>query len=76
MEKNVIHVKMKMLECLAGCKGACSFSLERNINLKYEEGCETGYAEISEGVCEPCNEINHGCYECHYEDKYPEIIQN
>ena len=56
---------------MPGCKGACSFSLERNINLKCEEDCETGYAEISEGVCETCNEINHGCYECHYEDEYP-----
>ena len=56
---------------MPGCKGACSFSLERNINLKCEEGCETGYAEVSDGVCQSCDSINHGCYECHYEEEYP-----
>ena len=31
-----------------------------------------GYLEIREGICETCESINKGCYECHYEDHYPE----
>ena len=57
---------------MPGCKGACSFSLERNNILKCEEGCEKGYIEVSEGICESCDSINHGCYECHYESDYPD----
>ena len=56
---------------MPGCKGACNFSLERNNILKCEEECEIGYIEASEGVCESCDSVNHGCYECHYEDEYP-----
>ena len=32
--------------------------------------CKTGYIEKTKGVCEPCEEINKGCIECHYEDNY------
>ena len=55
---------------MPGCKGACSFSLKRNNILKCEE-CEKGYIETSEGLCQPCDSINQGCYECHYELGYP-----
>ena len=57
---------------MPGCKGACNFSSERNNILKCEEGCKTGYIEVSEGVCETCDSVNHGCYECHYENEYPD----
>ena len=57
---------------MPGCKGSCTFSLERNDILKCEGGCEIGYIESSEGICEPCDSINNGCYECHYEDTYPD----
>ena len=56
---------------MPGCKGSCSFSLKRNDILKCQGGCEEGYNETSEGICQPCSSINKGCYECHYEDKYP-----
>ena len=56
---------------MPGCNGACSFSLERNDLIKCEGDCKTGYIESSEGVCELCNNVNRGCYQCHYEDKYP-----
>ena len=56
---------------MAGCKGTCEFNLKRNISLKCEEGmCKTGYIEKAKGVCEPCETINEGCIECHYEDEY------
>ena len=54
-----------------GCKGGCSYSLERNDIIKCESGCKTGYIEASEGICAPCDSINEGCYECHYETEYP-----
>ena len=56
---------------IPGCKGACSFSLQRNKPLRCEGECKTGYIESSEGICSPCNSINKGCYECHYDNEYP-----
>ena len=56
---------------MPGCKGSCSFSLKRNDVIKCEGECDNGYIESSEGVCEPCDNINKGCYECHYENEYP-----
>ena len=32
--------------------------------------CKTGYIEKTKGVCEPCDTINDGCIECHYENDY------
>ena len=56
---------------MVGCKGTCTFDLKKNISLKCEEGmCKTGYIEKTKGVCEPCETINEGCIECHYEDNY------
>ena len=55
---------------MAWCKGAFSFSLERNNALQCEEGWETGYLEVSKGVCESSDSINHGCYECEYSNQY------
>ena len=56
---------------IPGCKGACNFSLKRNNNIICEGKCDIGYIESSEGICELCNNINKGCYECHYENNYP-----
>ena len=56
---------------MPGCKGSCNFSLKRNNIIKCEDGCEKGYIEISEGICESCNYQTQGCSECHYEDNYP-----
>ena len=56
---------------MPGCKGACSFSLERNDVLKCEEGCKSEYIEVSKGVCQPCEIVNHGCFNCSYESEYP-----
>ena len=55
---------------MPGCKGACNFSLNRNNILKCISGCKVGYIETSEGICEPCGNVNQGCYECHYEYEY------
>ena len=57
-----------------GCKGKCSFSTERNNVIKCESQCKSEYIESSEGVCRKCEEINEGCFECHYENdtQYPE----
>ena len=56
---------------MVGCKGTCEFNLKKNISLKCEEGmCKTGFIEKTKGVCEPCETINEGCIECHYEDNY------
>ena len=56
---------------MVGCKGSCTFNLRRNISLKCEDGkCKTGYIEKTQGVCEPCETINDGCIECHYENNY------
>ena len=57
---------------MPGCKVSCSFSSERNNILKCEEGCKTGYIEVSEGLCETCDSVNHGCIQCHYENEYPD----
>ena len=58
---------------MVGCKGTCEFNLKKNISLKCEEGmCKTGFIEKTIGVCEPCETINDGCIECHYEDNYPD----
>ena len=57
---------------IPGCKGACSFSLKRYDFLKCESKCDTGYIEIREGKCELCDNVNRGCYECHYDDKFPD----
>ena len=53
------------------CKGKCSFSIKRNQAIKCEGKCKTGYIERSEGECKSCSDINSGCYECHYENEYP-----
>ena len=56
---------------MVGCKGTCKFDQKKNITLQCEEGmCKTGYIEKTRGVCEPCETINEGCIECHYEDNY------
>ena len=58
---------------MVGCKGKCTFDLKKNITLKCEEGkCKTGFLEKAKGVCEPCDTINDGCIECHYENNYLE----
>ena len=56
---------------MPGCKGSCTFSLERNDPIKCNE-CKEGYIESSEGVCESCDAINEGCNKCHYETSYPD----
>ena len=56
---------------MVGCKGACTFNLKKNISLKCEDDkCKTGFIEKTRGVCEPCETINEGCIECHYENNY------
>ena len=55
---------------MIGCEGACNYSIKRNDILKCENKCKKGYIEIREGICEPCEIYNKGCYECHYENKY------
>ena len=58
---------------LVGCKGLCIFSDKKNITLRCEEGkCKTGYLEKTKGVCEPCDTVNLGCIDCHYENNYPQ----
>ena len=57
---------------MSGCKGSCTFSLDRENSLECEEnGCKSGYIEIQKGVCNTCDNANSGCNECHYEDEYP-----
>ena len=56
---------------MPGCNSKCSFSLERNDIIKCLDGCKQGYIEITEGICDSCNEVNRGCQECHYENNYP-----
>ena len=53
------------------CKSQCSFSLDRNDAIKCLDGCKEGYIEGSEGICQPCYQINYGCDMCHY-GEYPE----
>ena len=56
---------------MVGCKGTCTFSVKTNNVLECEEGgCKTGYLEKSKGVCEPCDTVNIGCIECHYDENY------
>ena len=56
---------------MVGCKGACTFNLKKNISLKCEDDkCKTGFIEKISGVCEPCETVNEGCIECHYENDY------
>ena len=56
---------------MVGCKGKCVYNDKKNITLKCEEGmCKTGFIEKTKGVCEPCDTINDGCIECHYENDY------
>ena len=56
---------------MEGCKGTCSFSLKRDKNILCEGGCKDDYIESSKGVCEKCENVNEGCYQCHYENNYP-----
>jgi len=63
---------------MPGCKGACNFSTKRNDLITCEDGCKVGYIEVKKGICEPCDIVNEGCLECHYEDdnnrtNYPKI---
>ena len=56
---------------MVGCKGTCTFSQKRNNVIECEEGkCKTGYLEKTKGVCEPCDTVNVGCIECHYDNNY------
>ena len=56
---------------MVGCKGTCTFSRKSNNVLECEEnGCKTGYLEKTKGICEPCDTVNIGCIECHYDDNY------
>jgi hypothetical protein len=57
-----------------GCKGKCSFSLERNNPIKCLDGCIEGYIEEQEGICRRCYEINRGCEKCHYEEYPPDYF--
>ena len=56
---------------MPGCKGECSFSLERSNMILCESECKDGYIETSKGICETCNSVNYGCNLCHYEENYP-----
>ena len=56
---------------MPGCKGECNFSLYRNNTILCESECKDEYIESSPGICETCNNINQGCYKCHYEYSYP-----
>ena len=56
---------------MVGCKRTCTFSTKRrNVLECEEEGCKSGYLEKSKGLCEPCESVNKGCIECHYENDY------
>ena len=58
---------------MPGCKGSCTYSLERNNIIECEEDkCKEGYLEVSKGVCEPCSNVNKGCKFCEYDTKYPD----
>ena len=56
---------------MPGCKGSCIYSNQKENSLKCTSGCKTGYIEYFEGVCKKCNYVNSGCYECHYDNNYP-----
>ena len=57
---------------MPGCKGNCSFSDSRENTILCLDGCKEGYIESSPNICEACDSINAGCYQCHYENSYPE----
>ena len=57
---------------IPACKGTCNFALKRYDFLKCERKCDTGYIQIREGKCELCDNVNRGCYECHYDEKFPD----
>ena len=59
-----------------GCKGSCSFSINRNDTIKCEGECKSGYIESSKGVCSHCSAINEGCHECHYENNNQSLVDN
>ena len=61
---------------IPGCKGGCSFSLERNNIIKCEGECKSGYIESSKGVCSECSDISEGCHECHYENNTDNILDS
>ena len=56
---------------MPGCKGSCSYSIERINILECEDKCLSGYIETSKGVCGACEEINEGCLNCTYNKDYP-----
>ena len=56
---------------MPGCKGECSFSLNREKTILCQDECKDGYIESSQGICETCDSVNEGCYQCHYENSYP-----
>ena len=56
---------------MLGCSGTCSFSLERSNMLLCESECKKEFIESSPGICEPCENLNEGCAECHYTTNYP-----
>ena len=56
---------------MMGCKGECSFSLERSSILLCESECKEEFIESSPGICEPCENINEGCNQCEYTTNYP-----
>ena len=43
-----------------GCKGDCSFSLDRNNTILCESECKYGYIEVSKGICDICDNVNKG----------------
>ena len=53
---------------MPGCKGDCDFSKKRYNEIVCKSERKEGYIETSEGICESCDSINPGCYECHYEN--------
>jgi len=56
---------------MPGCKGSCSYALDRVHIIECEGECLSGYIETSKGVCELCEEINKGCLNCIYNKSYP-----
>ena len=59
---------------MIGCEGPCEFSLKKNNTIECKGTCqseENDIFEISKGICEACNIVNEGCFECHYENEYP-----
>ena len=78
-EKNQFNpYKNKCFKCdnknvgMIGCKGECSFSLDRSSILLCESECKDEFIESSPGICEPCENINEGCNQCEYTTNYPD----